>query len=235
MRQFVLGALFIAAGLSSPAMAGALDEQPVTMPSPYRPLSSGSNLSNFIAKPQLRPMAHRWGFGLDTIPGASVNPLSGSLVSEPNAIAIRWWATDRLGLDLLGAANVSSLNGTTGSSTATNPGGQTFGVGVGVKYNLTEPSHDLLAQLVARGSYATAEQTGATSQLSTTALFVGAGFEAFVPGWDWLSLEGSAGLTLNSQDLEPANGASGASQSTSNVSLGGNGFSPVDLSIHVYF
>jgi|GEM_PF-2849364 hypothetical protein len=234
MRSIVLFA-FIAAALSSPALAGSLAEQPVSMPSPYRPLSSGSDLSTFAPKAQLRPMAHRWGFGLDTIPGASVNPLSGSLVSQPNAIAIRWWATDKLGLDLLAAANVSSLSGATGSSTTSNPGGQTYGVGVGVKYNLTEPSHDLLAQIVARGSYGTAAQTGATSQLSTTALFVGAGFEAFVPTWDWLSLEGSAGLTLNSQDLEPTNGGTGASQSTSNVSLGGNGFSPVNLSIHVYF
>jgi hypothetical protein len=234
MRSTVLFAIF-ALGVSSRALAGSLAEQPVSMPSPYRPLSSGSDLSTFAPKPQLRPMAHRWGFGLDTIPGASVDPLSGSLVSQPNAIAVRWWATDKLGLDLLGAANVSSLNGTTGSSTASNPGGQTFGLGVGVKYNLTEPSHDLLAQIVAKGTYGTAAQTGATSQLSTTAIFVGAGFEAFVPGWEWLSLEGSAGATLNSQDLEPTAGNKGASQSTSNISLGGNGFSPVNLSIHVYF
>ena len=170
MRSFVLFA-FIAAGISSPALAGSLAQQPVSMPSPYRPMSSGSDLRTFPPKAQLRPMAPRWGFGL----------------------------------------------------------------GVGVKYNLTEPSHDLLAQLVAKCSYGTAAQTGGTTQLATTALFVGAGFEAFVPGWDWLSLEGSAGATLNSQDLEPTNGGTGASQSTSNLSLGGNGFSPVNLSIHVYF
>ena len=234
MRHLFL-CVSVLASFASPALAGSLSEQPVSMPAPYRPMSSASGLSDFKNKPQPRPLAHRWGFGLDTIPGASVNPLSGSLVSQPNAISIRWWATDKLGLDLLAAANISSLNGTTGGSSSSNPGGQTVGVGFGVKYNLTEPSHDLLAHIVAKGSYGTAEQTGGTTRLSTTALFVGAGFEAFVPGWDWLSLEGSAGLTVSSQDLEPTNGGTGAAQSTSNVSLGGNGFSPVNLSIHVYF
>lgn len=234
----LIPALGLALGLAAAAQAGALGETPVSMPAPYRPLSFGGGVSNFQpapAGPALRPLAHRWGFGLDSIPGATSNPLGG-LVAEPNAVALRWWASNRLGFDLLGALSSSSLQ-QGASSSATGNGGDVFGVGLAVKYNLSEPSKDLLAQLLARGSYASAQLSDNGGQLDSTAVFVGAGFEAFVPGWEWLSLEGSAGVTLSSQDLKPsgATTATTATQSNSTISLGGSGFSPVNVSIHVYF
>jgi hypothetical protein len=244
MRQLVLSA-FIVAGLSGPALAGALNEVPVSMPSPYRPMSSASNLSSFQPKPQLRAMAHRWGFGLDSLPGTGGSGPGGSLVAQPNAVALRWWATDRMAVDLLAAGSASNA-GAGGSNGSGNVPLQGYGGGLSFKYNLSEPSRDLLVQMVAKGSYAMAQPSSGTSgvagssqQYTTTAGFLGLGFEAFVPGWDWLSLEGSAGAAVTKLDLK-AGAASGASpggvQGGTTAGLGGgNGFSPLNLSIHVYF
>jgi hypothetical protein len=201
------------------------------------------------AQPTPRPTAvprmleHRWGFGLDNVPGATNNPISGSLISAPNAIALRWWATEKIGLDFLAALDTTSLQtGSSGSTGGSAPGTSDtgFGVGVGVKYNLTRPARDLLTQIVARVSTASSTQNDTTGlvKLNTTTmgLFLGAGFEAFIPGWDWLSLEGSAGFSLKSQTIKPDSpAAGGASQTTSSLSLGGAGFTPVDVAFHVYF
>jgi len=207
-------------------------------------MNSGSNLSSFQPKPQLRSLAHRWGFGLDTLPGTSVANQGGSLLAQPNAIALRWWATDRMAVDLLAAGSASNANGN-GSAGSGNVIPQGYGGGLAFKYNLSEPSHDLLVQMVAKGSYASAQPSsgtagasGSNEQFTTAAGFLGIGFEAFVPGWDWLSLEGSAGAAVTKLDLKSA--ASGASpggvQSGTTAGLGGgNGYSPLNLSIHVYF
>lgn len=244
-------ALSAAAGLS----AGAMDNIPgaVVAPTSRPAVPSGNAVFNpqfKIATPvKQREMAHRWGFGLDFVPGASAASVLGNVVAAPNGIGLRWWPTDKLALDGVAALASSSLQTGTGTNT---PGttNSAVGFGVGVKYNISEPSQYLLAQLVGRGSVAKANQNDTTGLLkletTTTALFVGAGFEAFVPGWEWLSLEGSAGLSVESQEVKPtvAPGAAGpaaavaasqASQSTSSVTLGGNGFTPINLSIHVYF
>jgi hypothetical protein len=238
MRRFLICAAVVF-GAAGPAWAGAFGEQPINMPAPYRPLSSGGNLNQFQSLPPLRPMAHRWGFGLDSLPGVDPAGAGSSLVAQPNAVDLRWWATDSLAVDLMAAGTASSAAGS-GPVEA-----QGYGGGLGLKYNLSEPSRDLLVQVLAKGSYATAQPlsgtggaTGPNDQLATVALFLGVGFEAFVPGWDWLSVEGSAGAGATKQDLNPgaaAGAAAGPVRSTTTVGLGGNGFAPVNLSIHVYF
>lgn len=201
------------------------------------------------ARPYVAPkrvLAHRFGFGLDSIPGASPTSVLGSVLTAPNAVAVRYWATDKVGIDILGALDMNSIQTGTGTGT---PGtvASGFGVGAGVKYNLTQPSHDMLSQVVAKASFASSTQSDATGLVKvntgTTALFVGAGFEVFVPSWDWLSLEGSLGLSLTSQSVKPESGvgaaaaaaSAAAAQSSSRVTLGGTGFSPVNISIHAYF
>ena len=171
MRPLLLALTLFA--LPCLATAGALGEQPVQMPAPYRPLGSPGAYSSFkpaAAPERQRPMKHRWGFGLDSIPGASTPSLSSALVQEPNAVTVRWWATDRLGIDVAAAFSSSSVS--SGSTASTS--GSSFGAGVGFKYNLSEPSKDLLAQLVMKASTASTQQSGGTAQLSTQAVFVGA-------------------------------------------------------------
>lgn len=194
-----------------------------------------------------RVLKGRWGFGLDTIPGASANPVGG-LIAAPNAVVVRWWATEKLCLDLMGALDASSLQtsgaGVLSGSSAPGTSSSGSGFGLGVKYGLTRPSRDMHTQAVARVSTATSNQKDASGLValntSTMGIFIGAGFEAFVPGWHWLTLEGSAGLALTSQTIKPESSGgggfvAGVSQSSSSVSLGGAGFTPINLSIHVYF
>lgn len=261
MRRNTLkgAALGLALGLISAAATGAEAPPPMPAGNGYPAASTypaQQRQAYAYAQPTPRPtpaprvLAHRWGFGLDTVPGATNNPVSGSLVSAPNAIAVRWWATESIGLDLLAALDATSLQtGTSGASSGGSTPGTAasgFGLGLGVKYNLTRPAHDLLTQIVARVSTASSTQSDPTGLLklntSTLGLFLGAGFEAFVPGWDWLSLEGSAGFSMKTQTVKPESttgaasaATAGASQTTSSMSLGGAGFSPINVAFHVYF
>ncbi len=194
-----------------------------------------------------KALAGRWGFGLDSVAGATPASVLGSAVlSAPNAAAVRYWFTDKVGIDGLLAMDLNSIQTGTASGT---PGTVASGTGFGlaIKYNLSQPSRDLLGQLLARGTMASSTQSDPTGLVklttSTTSLFVGAGFEAFIPHWEWLSIEGSVGLSLTSQSVKPDNtsggaaaaAASAATQSSSRISVGGTGFTPLNLSIHAYF
>jgi hypothetical protein len=57
---------------------------------------------------------------------------------------------------------------------------------------------------------------------------MGLGFEAFIPGWEWLSVEGTAGASYLDQ-------AAAAAPSTSSVGVGAGGYAPLNFSVHVYF
>jgi hypothetical protein len=213
---------------------------------------------------QLRPLAKRWGAGLETIPGAGLDSFGCGLIAVPNAVSARYWVTDRLAVDGMLSVLIASQSNdvaieTEGGSVDGN--GQSWGFGVGVRYNLTEPSRNLMAQLVGKASFADSRahlslsensdnSTGTYStdvEQDTTAMFLGVGFEAFVPGWNWLSLEGSLGLSVSNISVQPINisASSGKNttmtlngvfnQNTSTCSLGGSGFSPINVSIHYYF
>jgi hypothetical protein len=210
-------------GGASLAHAGALGQLPVDMPSPYRPMSNSGTYTNFRpvdAGLALRPMKHRWGFGFDYVPGLG---LAGGTVAQPNALALRWWATDRLAVDLDGTMTSSGVS----VSAATQGTLGDYGGALGLRYVVSEPSKDLLVQVLMKGGYAKAAPN-TTAQTATTAGFVGLGFEAFIPGWEWVSLEGSAGANYLSQDA-----VSGSS--TSNVGVGAGGYAPLNFSVHVYF
>ena len=165
-------------------------------------------------------LAHHWGFGFDTIPGASSGggPLVPGL-APANALDVRWWKSDRLAFEALLALGVS--NGTNGAGSNEN----LFGLGLGAKWNWKKPSEDVLVQWLGRVS-AASDRTGSAA-ITTVAAWLGTGFEAFIPVWRAVSIEGSTGLGLLAQDK--------AGNPVTLLGINGNGFVPVNVAIHYYF
>lgn len=161
-------------------------------------------------------MAGKWGVGFDTIPGASTggSPMVPTFGSA-NALNLRYWRNDAWCLEGLLALAVS--NSAVSESI--------FGVGVGAKYNFRKPVDDVLVQMLGRASFAT--DNAASVNISTIALWVGTGFEAFIPAWRAISVEGNVGLGFISQSRPGVN--------TTVFGINGNGFAPVSVAIHYYF
>lgn len=179
-----------------------------------------------------------WGIGFDSIRGASTNTGLITGLATPNALAVRYWVNERLAWDGLLALDLSSLPAGSGGVTAgTDQRG--FGVGTVIKWNVKRPTPWLLAQLLCRASLAQLQQvsnSGGTSgqTTSTFGLGLGAGFEAFLPFWEALSVEGSVGLDFSSSQIK-TDGSTQAAQSGSTVSVGANGFTPLNVALHLYF
>ena len=183
-------------------------------------------------------LAGRWGVGFDSIPGASTDTGLIPGFSSPNAAALRYWVSERLAWDGLLALDLSSqpVNGASATAGSDQRG---YGVGTVIKFNLKRPTPWLLAQVLARASLASLQQVdnsgGSAGQTTITfGVGMGAGFEAFLPFWDSLSFEGSVGLNFSSSQTK-VEGSSQAAQSGSGLSIGANGFTPVNVSIHLYF
>jgi len=209
-----------------------------------RSFSPGLNLAGMNSRTMVKPrsLEHHWAVGIDSLPAVGIISPSSSLVAIPNALSVRWWATDRLGIDVLMSGNYSSIEAGKGElspSVSSSPGNAFYAGGVGFRYNWSVLSHDLLSQLIVKASGAQSVQSisGSSGKANETVLatFVGGGFEAFIPGWDWLSVEGSAGITGFSQSLTPQSAVNGGSQTVSGAGLAGSGFSPINLAVHAYF
>jgi hypothetical protein len=219
------------------------------MPSELRSRSfptGGLNMNalNSRAMAKIRSLRHHWAVGVDSVPAAAIAAGSNSMVAVPNALSVRWWATERLGVDLLAGGNYNSAQAGRGELSplvSSGPGSAVYAGGLGFHYNVAALSHDLLSQIVVKASGAQSTQdisvngTSGRADATTLAVFVGAGFEAFIPGWDWLSVEGSAGLTGFSQSLTPQGAGSGGPQTVSGLGLAGSAYSPVNLAVHAYF
>jgi hypothetical protein len=160
----------------------------------------------------------KWGIGFDTVPGASSGgePLAPGL-GTANALDVRYWRTDRVGIEALLTFGVS--NGSSPSSESI------FGAGLGFKYNWKKPVDDVLVQWLGRFTFASDNSGGAN--ISTVALWAGSGFEAFIPAWRALSVEGSVGLGFVDQNK--------AGTTETIFGLNGNGFVPVNVAVHYYF
>jgi hypothetical protein len=156
----------------------------------------------------------KWGLGFDTIQGANSG---GALSASPNAVDLRWWKSDVLALEGLVALNITNPSPGTGESI--------FGLGVGAKYNWRKPVEDVLVQWVGRFSFATDNSGGSNN--TTVAVQGGSAFEAFIPAWKALSVEGMVALGFISQ-----NKPSGTSTL---FGITGNGFVPVTVAVHYYF
>jgi hypothetical protein len=182
----------------------------------------------------------RWGIGYDQVPGASIASASSQIpgLAQANALAVRYWVTEDLAWDGLLAMDLSSQpSGSTGAAAGTDQHG--YGLGTVLKLNLKRPTPWLMAQLLGRASLAQLSQSdntgsGAGQTTTTFGVGLGAGFEAFLPVWDALSLEGSVNIGFSSSQTK-VNNAQGAAQNGSSLSINGNGFSPLSLAIHLYF
>jgi hypothetical protein len=182
----------------------------------------------------------RWGIGYDQVQGASPESATDQIpgLSQANALAVRYWVTEDLAWDgLLALSQSSQPQG----ASVVGAGSDTHGYGFGtvLKLNVRRPTRWLLAQLLGRASLAVlnqADNTGSGSSQTTTTFGVafGAGFEAFLPVWDSLSIEGSVAMGFSSSQTKASN-AQGVAQNGSDLSINGNGFSPTSLSIHLYF
>lgn len=201
-----------------------------------------NGLQQMNALKKFRLLRHRFAVGVDSVPGITPPSAAGPALAVPRALDLRWWAGDRLGFDLLLAGNYNTQQtgkGVLSPLVSDSPGDAVYGGGLGLRYNVSEPNHDLLAQIVlkATGAQAVESVSGLTGQVDATTLaaFLGAGFEAFIPGWDWLSVEGQAGVTAFSESLTPQGAGPGKAQTLSGLGLAGSGYSPLNLSVHVYF
>ena len=182
----------------------------------------------------------RWGIGYDEVPGASAAAASNQIpgLAQANALALRYWVTEDLAWDGLLAMSLSSEPQ---SASVIGAGQDTHGYGVGtvLKFNLKRPTPWLMGQLLGRASLAVLDESdnggGGSGQTTTTfGVGFGAGFEAFLPAWDSLSVEGSVNVGFSSSQTKVAN-SQGVAQNGSTLAINGNGFSPLSLAIHLYF
>lgn len=186
-------------------------------------------------------LAGHWGIGFDSIPGASTGTGLVPGLAAPNALAVRYWVTERFSWDGLLAVNLNSQPAGGGGSTGVPAGTdqKAFGAGTVMKLNLKRPTPWLLAQAVGRASLASLQQVSnngaGTGQTTTTfGLGVGLGFEAFLPFWDSLSVEGNILADFSSSQTK-LEGPSQAAQSGSSLSIDSSGFTPLNVGLHLYF
>ena len=180
------------------------------------------------------------GLGLDHITGASTDFFSLEYFGEPNALSLRYWVTEKLCWEGLLALNVTSSPG--GETNADNTGTSTnFGGGLGTsfRYNFRQPVRGVFIQWIGRATLGVLGQTvnNGEEEIATLttnfSLFAGLGFEAFLPVWEALSVEGNVGLAVNSSQVQGAGLPGG--QSSSSFAITGTGYLPLNLSVHYYF
>jgi hypothetical protein len=192
------------------------------------------------AKAQGPRLAGRWGVGFDSIPGASTGTGLVPGLAAPNALAVRYWVSERFSWDGLVAVNLNSQpsNGAGATGVPAGSDQKAFGAGTVMKYVIKRPTPWLLGQVLGRVSLASLQQlsnTGAGGQTTSTfGVGAGLGFEAFLPFWDDLSVEGSITALFNSSQTK-VEGSAQAAQSGSSLAIDAAGFTPLNVGIHLYF
>lgn len=185
----------------------------------------------------------KWGIGFDSIPGASAGTGFVPGFSQPNAASMRCWVNEKFSWEGDLALSAQSQPGAppTGGTTSTTG----WGAGTLLKYNFARPSSLVLAQFIGGASFAqlaTKNEGGSTAApaagqgqtTSTFSLYVGTGFEAFLPFWPALSVEGSVGFRVSTTQTK-TEGQAQATASNSSLGVSGTGFSPLNVAIHYYF
>jgi hypothetical protein len=174
-----------------------------------------------------------WGVGVGYLPSpvGALNALSGTYRIMPDL------KIDGL---LLGGVSSVPLGGTNASGAPVNDGTGSFGIGAQARYSLLHPTSFLDFQLVGRLSFVTGtdshEVLGTTvnSSASEFGMFVGAGFEGFIPAWRVVSIEVNSGVNIalsGATDGPYSAGGSGVWLGASNA----NAFVPLNLAVHYYF
>lgn len=183
----------------------------------------------------------------------------GTMTYGGTALVFRYWMDNGTALDILAGG---SDNPTTGYDFSGNPIALSnfgFGVGLGLKENLSEPVRDVFVQMIERVTYSQnyVQTTGTVNengyvygdsnnvaQNQQINVFWGLGFEAFIPFWRNLSIEGSVGVSANatfnqnSSIYNPAYSTLPNTQTSSGLLTGGadsDTFSLVNGAVHFYF
>jgi hypothetical protein len=136
-------------------------------------------------------------------------------VSFTYSADIRWWFEDRAALDLLVGGTYAEQKGYGFNGAPNTTPDWNYSLGLGMREVIAEPTadvHVLFAQRLVFSDYL--QQSASVSSLykyQVQALmgFVGLGFEAFVPFWRNLSIEGSVGLKFGArweEDIQIMNG-----------------------------
>ncbi|HTA16420.1 MAG TPA: hypothetical protein VK786_01580 [bacterium] len=174
-----------------------------------------------------------WGAGFAYLigPTGALNALSATYRLQPDL------ALDGL---LLGGFSSQYLGGTSASGATVNDSISNFGIGAQARYSLLHPNQYLAFQGVGKLSYLTQSDTHTVLGTATTtsggqvSLFLGAGFEGFIPSWQAVSIEVNSGFNIMLSSVS----AGGKSADQSAVFLGasnGNAFVPFNLAVHYYF
>jgi hypothetical protein len=127
-------------------------------------------------------------------------------------------------------------------------------VGLGLRQNLARPVKNIFVQLLTQASFnqhygqtTYSGQTPAevlTSQQETLNLFLGPGFEAFLPFWENISLEVSLGLNVNltwyqqqddNSSSAPLPNTYSANWSSLGASMANTSTSLLNAAVHFYF
>jgi hypothetical protein len=244
---FVCSFLFLISGVNAFAQAVMPAVTPVNpFPTPSMPTAIPTV---YAAPSPIATVAPKTGFSPEHMKdyvgiGVGSLPLAGS------AVDFRYWVDNNLAMDLMAGGNSNPQNGQDFNGNSVVAPDWTYAVSLGFKENLKEPVHDVFLQLIERVSYSQSyndfESNYQTNlqQSQIVSAYLGLGFEAFIPFWESLSIEGSVGLstteTLSQTTIvyNPADvGNTNVQTSTSLLSAGFSSgtFSILNGSVHFYF
>ena len=160
-------------------------------------------LADDLNGPSQLELGGKFGVEKDTIPiNFGINNGDG----DYTAIGLDYWISDKSALQLLGFVNFYSSPGENFNGSGVYNSGQTWGTGLGYKYNFREPFHGLFIQLLGRVTYAQVNSTSHNVESNTTdysetlSFFGGVGFEFFIPFWQALSISANVGYQLSYDD-----------------------------------
>jgi hypothetical protein len=181
----------------------------------------------------------RWGIGISY------------MTNFGTALVLRHWYSDNGAFELLFGGYDTPQAGEDFSDNYTTSPGWGYGAGLGLKRNLAMPVENVFIQGAARLTFSQSYQQNSydynlrTYQYQDLVLFVGPGFEAFIPFWKNLSVEGSIGLYVSSRWSQTESVYNPAQYSSSNntktdswiISCGlkNNMSSLVNMTVNFYF
>jgi hypothetical protein len=197
------------------------------------PTPSATPLSQTFSPDHLKG---RWAVGVSSVSGTT--------------LALRYWCAEDEALDLLVGGSDSPLSGTDPNNNYISTPNWSYGLSLGLRHNLEKPAENVYVQWLERITYyQTFSQSDYSGDLSTNqsqdlTFFTGPGFEAFVPFWKNLSIEGNIGLAVDSHWVQsaqsgtstfPSSGSSTTSHWTLSFGWNNTITSILNAAVHIYF
>lgn len=208
--------------------------------------------------PSPTPTASAKSFSPDHLKGTTGFGIT-SFNYTGSALAYRYWTSDSTALDIYLGGNYSQTNSYDFSGNSTVVPNWNYGLGAALKQNWNEPVKNVFIQSLERLTYSqnynqsisTTSNSGTLygyeyyyNQNQALGLYLGLGFEAFIPFWENLSIEGTIGVSATASWSETntfynSNFSSNTNTHTSafifNFGSGSNTFSILNGAVHLYF